>query len=258
MIHTDNDRSPFAGMFDWCRDSMILSYFEGRIGAGLAQRQEAPRWAAVQSGDFLFCAGEPEDISPLTGFIRENIGEDVIIIPQDADSWQEALARCGLDTGRITRYHTRLPEEGLDAEKLRRITESACGCLRLVRAGEEEYSLLGDCPWESSFVSQFDGQEDFLQNGFAFCLFAGDELASAASTFGYYSGGYELQIATAPKFRRRGYAAVTGAAFLLECLSRGKRPHWDAAHQGSVRLACRLGFLPDGEYTALSLRYGKK
>ena len=258
MICIDNDRSPFAGMFDWCRDSMIQSYFEGRIGTGLAGGETARRWTAVRSGDFLFCAGEPEDISRLIGFVKEQIGADALIIPQDADRWQAALAEGGLETGRITRYHTRLPEGGLDAAALRRITDSASGCLRLVRAGEREYKLLRDCPWENSFVSQFAGQEDFLQNGFAFCLYAGEELASASSTFGYYSGGYELQIATAPKFRRRGYAAVTGAAFLLECLSRGKRPHWDAAHQGSLRLACRLGFLPDGEYTALSLREGKK
>ena len=258
MISIDSCRAPFAGMFGWCRDSMIKSYFEGRIGTGLAGEETAPRWAAVRSGDFLFCAGEPSKIDGLTGFIRESIGGDALIIPQDADSWQTALADCGLETGRITRYHTRLPEGGLDAGALTHITESACGCLRLVRAGEAEYSLLRDCDWENSFVSQFAGQEDFLQNGFAFCLYAGEELASAASTFGYYSGGYELQIATAPKFRRRGYAAVTGAAFLLECLRRGKRPHWDAAHMGSVRLACRLGFLPDGEYTALSLREGKK
>ena len=92
MICIDNDRSPFAGMFDWCRDSMIQSYFEGRIGTGLAGGETARRWAAVRSGDFLFCAGEPEDISRLIGFVKEQIGADALIIPQDADRWQAALA----------------------------------------------------------------------------------------------------------------------------------------------------------------------
>ena len=100
----------------------------------------------------------------------------------------------------------------------------------------------------------FSGMEDFLINGFAWCVFIGDELASAASTYGWYSGGYELQIATAPKFRRRGLAAVSGAAFLLECLDRGKRPHWDAANETSVRIAQRLGFEYAGEYQAISVK----
>ena len=254
MISIDDNRVLYAPMFDWCRDSMIPCYFEGLLGCGIAERAEAPRWAAVRAGDFLFCAGEPRNIGELPEYIKSNIGDDVLVIPEDAVLWKEALLSEGMKFGRIIRFHTRLPEGGLDAEALLQITERAEGCLRLVRAGEAECELLRDCEWENSFVGNFLNLEDFLKHGFAFCLFAGDELASAASTFGYYSGGYELQIATAPKFRRRGYAQIVGAAFLLECLRRGKHPHWDAAHQGSVRLAQRLGFLPDGEYIALTLR----
>ena len=252
MKSIDASREGFSGRFDWCRDSMIKSYFEGIYGTAMA----GGSWAAVRAGDFLYCAGQPEDISELCGYIRTQMDGNAVIVPEQAEGWLAALNGERLPFKPISRFHTKLPEGGFDIEALKRMTESVsgCGCLRLVQAGETEYPLLRDCPWENSFVAHFNGMEDFLKNGLACCLYVGDELASATSTYGYYSGGYEIQIATAPKFRRRGYAQITGAAFLLETLRRGKIPHWDAAHAGSQRLAARLGFIPDGEYTALAFK----
>lgn len=252
MISINGNRAAFAQRFGWCRDSMVKSYFEGITGEGFAERENDPRWAAVRSGDYFFCAGDPGDVSGLAGFIKNEMCGKAVIVPEKPESWLAAVNACGLGYETVTRYHTRIPDEGLDTQLLEQIAGSvSSGCVRLVRAGEAEYPMLRNCEWESSFASNFRDMEDFLKNGFAYCIFAGGEFASAASTFGYYSGGYELQIATAPKFRRRGFALAAAAAFLLECQRRGKRPCWDAAHPGSVRLAQRLGFLPDGEYTAL-------
>ncbi len=256
MVSIDSSRGGYAERFGWCRDSMVKSYFDGLMGTGFAERESDAHWAAVRAGDYLFCAGSPVNAEAAAEYIRCEMGSEAVIVPEYAEDWLAALTDSGLALTAFTRYHTRLPEGGFDLEALQRAADAVngCGCMRIVRAGEKEYAQLRDCEWENSFVANFGGMEDFLENGFAFCIYVGDELASAASTFGYYSGGYELQIATAPKFRRRGFAMSAAAAFLLECIRRGKTPHWDAAHLGSVRIAQRLGFVPDGEYTALKLR----
>ncbi|MBR4622642.1 MAG: GNAT family N-acetyltransferase [Ruminococcus sp.] len=247
MISTDNIRSRYEKLFGWCGDSMIKSYFEGYIGTGYAEKENEPAWAAVRSGDYLFLAGGPENISGLVSIIKDG---DVII--PEKNVWLSELDSFGIKFKEITRYKLRLSEKGLDREKLeseaRQIARFKRGSLRF--AGKEEYEELKNCDWENSFVTHFRDFEDFEKNGFACCAYQGTELVSAASTFGYYSRGYELQIATRPDSRQLGFAKICAAAFLLECLKRGKTPHWDAAHPVSSHLAQELGFEPDGEYTA--------
>ncbi|MBR1392723.1 MAG: GNAT family N-acetyltransferase [Ruminococcus sp.] len=251
MRNIDSERAAYARRFGWCRDSMVKSWLDGFMGTGYASDEGG--WAFIRSGDFFYLAGRPDRPEDVARYIREEMGSEAVIVPEDM-SWKQVLTSCGLPVNRVTRFHTRLPEAGLDRALLEQASKlTGCECVRLVRAGEREYEDLAACGWENSFVSNFSGREDFLKNGFAYCVYVGVELASAASTFGYYSGGYELQIATDPKFRRRGYACAAAAAFLLECLDRGKRPHWDAANMTSVRIAQRLGFEYDGEYEAMEI-----
>lgn len=252
MISIDNSRAAFREMFSWCRDSMIYSYFEGNIGIGFADSIDAPVWAAVFSGDFVFLSGRAQGVEELAARIGA-MSHDVVLIPEDVAAWKEGLSACGLSLTEVTRFHTRVPKGGFDEGLLRglagQIARFKRGCLR--PAGSEEYAELAACSWENAFVANFRDEEDFRKHGFAFCAYIGRDLAAAASTFGYYSGGFELQIATRPDYRGQGLAVICGARFLLECLERGKTPHWDAANETSLHIAEKLGFEPDGEYTAL-------
>ncbi|MBR6874345.1 MAG: GNAT family N-acetyltransferase [Ruminococcus sp.] len=250
MYCIDNNRRPFAPRFDWCEDSMICSYFEGIFGTGFAESENDPKWVAVRSGDFVFIAGEPEDPGELCGYLKDL---NCVVIPEDM-RWLDAVKAAGIRAYGFTRFRTRAPEQGFDRELLESVLRSAGDCVRVVDAGAREYEIMRDCKWENSFVSNFKDMEDFLTNGFGKCVFVGEEFASAGTTFGWYSGGYELQIATDPKFRRRGLAAVAGAAFVLECMDRGKTPHWDAANPTSAHIAMRLGFVPAGDYPAISVQ----
>lgn len=252
MICIDSRRSTVSPMFGWCRDSMLKSYFEGKMGTAFADSAEQPAWAAVFSGDFVFVSGRAEGVGELAERVAA-MSPETVVIPENVQEWKTALDACGLRLSETVRYHTRLPEAGLDRELLRgmagQIARFKRGSLR--PAGSEEYAELAACEWEKAFVANFKGEQDFLENGFAFCVYIGNELAAAASTFGYYSGGYELQIATKPAHRGQGLAVICAARFLLECLDRGKAPHWDAANKTSLHIAEKCGFLPDGEYTAL-------
>ncbi len=71
-----------------------------------------------------------------------------------------------------------------------------------------------------------------------------------ASSYTCYSQGIEIEIDTKEAFRRRGLASVCGAKLILECLSRGLYPSWDAQNKWSVALAEKLGYHFDREYTA--------
>ena len=248
MYCIDNEKCRFADFFGWCGDSMIPSYFEGHTGSAVAENENDPRWVIIRTGDYYFAAGQPENIADAVGgFIKP----DSVVISEEM-SWLDALRECGADAKAVTRYRTVYPGNGFSREKLEGFLRTD-GCVSIKRAGEREYPLLRDCEWENAFVMNFADMEDFLKNGLGYCVFVGDELASAATAYGYYSGGFEIQIATAPKFRRRGLAAAAGAAFLLECLGQGKTPHWDAANMTSVRIAQRLGFEYGGEYTAIGV-----
>ena len=48
--------------------------------------------------------------------------------------------------------------------------------------------------------------------------------------------------------------AIQAARAALEALDRGWKLNWDAANPISLRLACKIGFEPDGEYEAVLVK----
>ena len=58
---------------------------------------------------------------------------------------------------------------------------------------------------------------------------------------------------TVPEERRKGFALIVCAALILRCLEEGLYPSWDAHNMDSVRLAEKLGYEFDHEYTAYEL-----
>ena len=78
------------------------------------------------------------------------------------------------------------------------------------------------------------------------------ELVSAATDYAFSARSVEIAISTREDHRGRGLAACAAAARILRCLSRGVTPYWHASNPVSIRLAKRLGFVPDGE---VEIRY---
>ncbi|WP_124097910.1 GNAT family N-acetyltransferase [Ruminococcus sp. Marseille-P6503] len=249
-MYSVKDSKDIIHMFSWCRDSMIISYSEGIIGKGYCDDLGDLTWAAVFTGDFCFLAGKPQQSKELAGLINGG-GKELIIIPQTA-GWLEPLVQCGCKIRPAERYHTKLPAKGFNLEKLEKLTSEIRKIkgASLVKIGEKEYNELRECLWENSFVSNFKDYGDYSRHGFGYIIFIDGEIASGASTFGYYSKGVELQIATNPKYRRMGLAAICAAQFIIECVRRDIRPHWDAANKISVKIAEKIGFEYDGGYHA--------
>lgn len=252
-MYSVKDPKDIIHMFSWCRDSMIISYSEGIIGDGYCDSLNDPSWAAVFTGDFCFLAGQPRQSREIAALINGG-GEDLVIVPQNA-GWLDPLVQCGCSLKLAERYHTKPPEKGFDLKKLEKLTSEICKIkgASLVKVGEKEYNELRECRWENSFVSNFPDYSDYRQHGLGYIILIDGEIASGASSFGYYSKGIEVQIATNPKYRRMGLAAICAAQFIIECVKRGIRPHWDAANKISVKIAEKIGFEYDGEYQAFRI-----
>ena len=249
-MFTVNDPKKIIDMFSWCRDSMLKSYSEGITGAGYCDNKSEPAWSAVFTGDYCFLAGKPAENNELAQLIKNN-GSETVVIPQYSD-WLEPLNRCGCGLELTKRYHTRLPDNGFDLKRLEIIRSEICKIkgAAIEKIGEKEYNELRYCKWENSFVSNFKDYSDYSRNGFGYIILIDGQIASGASTFGSYSKGVEIQIASDPKYRRMGLASICSAQFIIECIKRGLRPHWDAANLISVKIAEKLGFKYDGSYPA--------
>ncbi len=108
-------------------------------------------------------------------------------------------------------------------------------------------------PW---VVRTMGGPETFAARSFgAVVLAGGGSLASACVACAIGGGEAEIEIGTDPRHRRRGLAAVAGAAFIAACAERGLVPAWtcDATNEASIRCAARLGFARFREATVFPL-----
>ncbi len=86
--------------------------------------------------------------------------------------------------------------------------------------------------------------EDFLANGFGYCLLEGGDIASVCLSAFAARGQVEIGVHTGEKFRRRGYASLTAAAMIAHCLDNEQTPHWECFwdNEPSIALAVKLGF----------------
>ena len=87
--------------------------------------------------------------------------------------------------------------------------------------------------------------ERFNQNGLGYCLMDdSDRVASVCESVFVGCGEAEISISTAPEFRRRGLAYLTGAAYIEACLQQDLCPVWGCFPENapSIALATSLGF----------------
>ena len=109
--------------------------------------------------------------------------------------------------------------------------------------------------WCSDFVSQFKDWESYRKLGLGVVIRKDGRLAAGASSYTAYRGGIEIEIDTKKEYRRKGLACACGARLILECLSRGLYPSWDAQNKWSVALAEKLGYHFSHVYDAYEI-YG--
>jgi RimJ/RimL family protein N-acetyltransferase len=99
------------------------------------------------------------------------------------------------------------------------------------------------------------GYEPFDRHGFGFCAVVDGQFASLIYTIAVGANQANVSIETAPAFRRRGLAAIVGAAYIEHCLERGLTATWDcdAPNLASYHLAQKLGFVEHEPFSELAM-----
>ena len=86
--------------------------------------------------------------------------------------------------------------------------------------------------------------EEFLKNGFGYCLIEDERMAACAFSSGISNDYVDIGVETAEECRGKGYGRIVVSAMVNETLRRGKTPVWgcDTRNEASMRLACSVGF----------------
>jgi GNAT superfamily N-acetyltransferase len=170
---------------------------------------------------------------------------DYLSVPE---TWHELVQRTLPTAEANDRFAFSAPERW-DRARLAVLRQSLPSGYELRRVDADCVEAFRDL--NGSFVSNFQSLDDYLERGVGFAVTneAGD-IVAGCSTYTISSRCLEFEIETCPKYQRRGLALVSGARMIEHCLEAGLEPCWDAAHDGSARLAERLGFVGRRHYTA--------
>jgi RimJ/RimL family protein N-acetyltransferase len=99
--------------------------------------------------------------------------------------------------------------------------------------------------------SCWNSVDDFLRNGFGFCLIHNQVIACWCTAEYVSTGKCGIGIETAKEYRGRGFATLTACAFVDYCISNHILPHWDSWKDNlpSIAVAEKVGFKKTLEYT---------
>lgn len=226
---------------------MLYAYLSGRMGYAVAQ--EDCRSAQVRVGDFCFLAGEPD--AAVTAWRPAMPRPYTILIPQ-TKSWDALIEKAYPQARRSVRYAFR-KDNAFDAATLHGFAAMLPEGYILERMDEALYCQAAQAGWSRDLVSQYPTWERYAAHGAGYAALQGGVLVCGASSYADWPGGIEIEIDTHPAHRRRGLARACAAALILECLSRGLYPSWDAANPVSAHLAQTLGYIPAGRYAVYEL-----
>lgn len=240
---------------DW-DNNFVKICLEGRFGEIYATSETAPDSAMFRINEIILFGGKP-DRELLTFYPPTYKTHFALMMAKgDDEAWYSLIEEVyGDHAERITRYATAVHSfDDFKLDVLKETAQTLPEGYKIVPIDEKlYYSCKGD-PDFSDFVAQYATWEEFRDNGVGFvCLYNGDEIASGISSFADYEGTIELELATKPSHRRRGLAAAVSARIVLECISRGLYPSWDAANIPSLNLSYRFGYHLDHEYTAYEI-----
>jgi len=250
MIYLDkkNRKSISAFFKDYKWNYVADAILDGFVGEALVDNERNPSIAVLEIPKLRFFIPAGDANHPAARDFMNNLSEFSALIFA-SDGWEDVLKE--IYPGKVTsiqRYA--FTSERLDIQHLARLATQVPNGFQFKQL---DLSLVQQLAAEKSeFASDhllvFDSPEDFIARGFGFCILDGDEIISAATTFVVCNRGIEIQISTRENYRRKGLATVVAARLMHYSLQKGLDPNWDAANQGSARLAEKLGYTSQGTY----------
>ena len=243
MIRELNDTSKVKHLFEGWNETMIYSCLQKVMGKIYVTDSDSPVSAMATVGCFVFYSGVPEKelvMAKPDGFM--------IMIPQNRE-WETCIEECFPEAKKVTRYAIK-KDTKFDLSYLRSLVEKLPEDYELKDIDEKIYDMCMSDPVTTDFVSSFESKEKYLDLGRGVVILKSGRIVAGASSFTRYNEGIEIEVDTVEEERRKGLATVASAALILRCLEEGLYPSWDAQNMNSVRLAEKLGYEFDHEYTA--------
>ena len=233
--------------YDW--NELAEAVLDGSMGRAWADRAEKPRLGVLEYPliHLYLVAGDPT-LPESRDFLSHLPVPSALVFT--AKDWEDILKQ--VHQKKILE-HTRyaFSSENLDQHHLQELASRVpTGYLlqqmhlKQARQLAEEKSRFS----EDHFLN-FDSLDQFINQGFGFCILHNGAIVCAATTFVISKRGIEIQINTREEHRRKGLATVVAASLMLHSLQKGLEPSWDAANKISASLAEKLGYIPQGTYT---------
>lgn len=251
MVYRLEDTSKVKDIFAGWEDTCVWSCLQKVMGTILVTDTETPKSAMAYVGCFAFCTGEPDRellLGKPDGFC--------ILVPEN-ETWSALIEECFPDCKRVTRYAIRKNAK-FDPARLEQYREMLPEGYELRRIDGELYDLCLTDPETADFVGNFENKEQFLKLGRGFVILKDGRIVSGASSYSRYLEGIEIEVDTLKEERKKGLARVCCAALILQCLSEGLYPSWDAHNPISVHLAESLGYEFSHEYPAYEVDNGSR
>lgn len=223
-------------LFENWDETLIWSCLQGHMGTMIVDDENNLQSAIIHTGDFCFCAGLPNKnlFEPIHGF--------KLLVPKD-EAWQRLIEAAFEGKAKKTlRYAIKKEPNVFDVEKLKSYVNSLDKNYELKLFSEEMFNLAISESWSVDLCSQFQDYEDYKNRAIGVGILNDGKLIAGASTYGVFNHGIEIEIDTKPEYRGKGLATVCGSKLIIECLSRGIYPSWDAHDLRSVHLAEKLGY----------------
>ena len=236
-----------AYLFDGWQETMIWSCLQEHMGSVETDGSLPPASARISVGDFSFFAGMPD----------ENLiqGANTPILGPRTENWEPVIEKVlGAEAIKAQRYAIKKEPEAFDCEILEKYAASLPAAYELRPIDQELYEQIMTKPWAKDLCSQFRDGDDYVRRGLGFAAVLRGDVVAGASSYTIYDDGIEIEIDTNKEFRNRGFASACGSRLILECLSRGLYPSWDAHDLRSVSLAEKLGYHRDQPYNVYFLK----
>lgn len=234
-------RRALLPLFPGARDTLLLSGLQGHLGQALLSADEKSGMVLV--GGFAFLGGVPRAALIQAAMNAQPWG---FLTFSGSPDWL-SLAKA-LGAGKeMTRFDLETPAH-FDEARLRRLARPPAG-FRLQRVDTPAlYEACRMAGGIGDIVNNYADYAAFSRHGLAIAALKGDEIAAGCGAYAHADGQLEVEIDTAGAYRRQGLATACGAAFVLACLEKGLRPHWDAMTPVSAALAAKLGFVHPRPY----------
>ena len=243
MVYELEDTSKVKGLFEGWQDTLIISCLQKAMGKIFVTDPSEPASAFAFVGCFGFFAGKPD-----RELVRSKPEGFALLTPRD-QKWAKLIEAAYPDAKKVTRYAIRR-DTRFDIQALKKNLLLLPDGYELKEIDAELYDKCLASPATADFVSSFQSKAAYLRDGRGVVVVKNGEIASGASSYTRCREGIEIEVDTLEEERRKHLALIACSALILRCLDEGLYPSWDAQNVVSVRLAEKLGYQFDHEYTA--------